>query len=89
MNVNNVVKPLHIAVLSKYISEHIQERNHMNVNNVVKPLQEAVVSNAIKDHIQERHHMNVTNVVKPLQEGVTFKEKRPYRRETLCRYLML
>ena len=55
----------------------------MNVNNVVKPLQEAVVSNAIKDHIQERHHMNVTNVVKPLQEGVTFKEKGPYRRETL------
>ena len=26
---------------------------------------------------------------KVLQEGVTFKEKRPYRRETLCRYLML
>jgi hypothetical protein len=42
MNVNNVVKPLHIAVLSKYISEHIQERNPMNVTNVVKLLKEVV-----------------------------------------------
>ena len=42
MNVNNVVKPLHIAVLSKYISEHIQERNPKNLNNVVKLLKEVV-----------------------------------------------
>ena len=39
MNVSNVVKPLHKAVISESISEHIQERNPMNVNNVVKPLQ--------------------------------------------------
>jgi hypothetical protein len=38
MNVTNVVKPLHIAVLSKSISKHIEERNPMNVNNVIKLL---------------------------------------------------
>ena len=49
MNVNNVVKPLHKAVISENITEHIQERDNMNVTSMVKPLQEAVVSNAIKD----------------------------------------
>lgn len=47
MNVTNVAKPLHTAVLSKNIKEHTQEKNPMNVLNVVKPLQEAVISKAI------------------------------------------
>ena len=42
MNVNNVVKPLQEAVISEYISEHIQERNPTNVTNVVKLLKEVV-----------------------------------------------
>ena len=61
----------------------------MNVTKVVNPLKEAVVLNIIIEHKQLKNPMNVTNVVKSLQEGVTFKEKRPYRRETLYRYLML
>ena len=55
----------------------------MNVTKVVNPLKEAVVLNIIIEHKQLKNPMNVTNVVKSLQEGVTFKEKRPYRRETL------
>ena len=61
----------------------------MNVTKVVNPLKEAVVLNIIIEHTQLKNPMNVTIVIKRLQEGVTFKEKRPYRRETLCRYLML
>ena len=33
MNVNNVVKPLHKAVISDYISKHIQERDPINVTS--------------------------------------------------------
>ena len=47
MNVISVVKPLHSAVISKHIKEHILERNLMNVISVVKPLQDAVISNII------------------------------------------
>ena len=42
MTVTNVVRTLEQGMTSKYISEHIQERNHKNVNNVVKLLKEVV-----------------------------------------------
>ena len=58
MNVINVAKPLHRAVLSNIIKEHILERNLMNVMNVVKPLQVIVISKDIKEHILERNLIN-------------------------------
>ena len=114
MNVNNVVKPLHKAVISEYISKHIQERDPMNVTSFAgsrglqchkrshtgetpyecnqggKPFEgSSGLEYHNRKHTQLKNPMNVTNVIKRLQEGVTFKEKRPYRRETLSRYLML
>lgn len=53
MMVTSVVKPLLEAVISKYINEHIQERNILNVSNVVKPLQEGVISRYRNEHILE------------------------------------
>lgn len=38
MNVDNVVKPFHITIVSKYIEEHILEKDPVNVTNVVTPL---------------------------------------------------
>ena len=84
MNVNNVVKPLHVLVVSEYIKEHIQERNPMNAINVVKPFRLQVDSCIINEHILERDHMNAMNVVNPSYIAVIFKcIKNTYWRETL------
>ena len=53
-------------VISKYIKEHILERNPMNVISVVKPLHIIVISEYIKEYILERNLINVINVIKPL-----------------------
>lgn len=51
MNASIVVKPLHIIIVSKCITEHIQERNPMSVINVVKPFHVQVVSCIINKYI--------------------------------------
>uniref|UniRef100_UPI00402B5619 zinc finger protein 878-like isoform X2 n=1 Tax=Arvicanthis niloticus TaxID=61156 RepID=UPI00402B5619 len=53
MNVINVVKPFHVAVVSNIIKPHILERNFMNVTNVVKLLHDSLISKFIKGHILE------------------------------------
>ena len=50
----NVVKPLHIIVVSKYIKEHIVERNPVNTTNVAKHFYISVVSKYIKEHTNRR-----------------------------------
>jgi hypothetical protein len=64
-NATNVIKPLYIIVIFKYIKEHTLEKNCMNVISAIKPLYIRIASSYIKEHKLERNSMNV-NVVKCL-----------------------
>ncbi|XP_035317453.1 zinc finger protein 101 isoform X2 [Cricetulus griseus] len=44
MKIFNMVKSLHVTVVSNSIKEHILEKNPMNVISVVKPFQNTAVS---------------------------------------------
>ena len=46
-----VSKTFYLTLVSKYIKEHILERNPMNVNNVVKDLQSSVILKGMKEFI--------------------------------------
>jgi hypothetical protein len=72
-NVINVVKPLHIILLCKYIKVHILERNPMNVSNVVNPLSHNFTFKDIKELILESNLTNVINVLKPFQDKIISK----------------
>jgi hypothetical protein len=50
MNVSDMIKPLHITVISKYINEHIVERSPVIVMNVLKPSHVFVHSKHLKEH---------------------------------------
>ena len=50
MNVSDMIKPLHITVISKYINEHIVERSPVIVMNVLKPSHVIVHSKHLKEH---------------------------------------
>ena len=51
MKVSNVIKPLQQALISKYINEHIPERNLLNVTNVFNLFRKPIVFTHIKAHI--------------------------------------
>ena len=63
------------ALISKYINEHIPERNLLNVTNVVKLFRKPIVFTHIKAHIVERNALILTNVVKLFQKAVINKMK--------------
>ena len=70
MKVSDVIKPLQQALISKYINEHIPERNLLNVTNVVKLFRKPIVFTHIKAHIVERNALILTNVVKLFSKGI-------------------
>ena len=71
-----VLNLFHKAVSSKYINDHIQERNSTNVINVLKPYYNTVVFKFIKEHVLERNPLNVSNMVMPLHKCHLLTHKR-------------
>jgi hypothetical protein len=61
------------GLISKYINEHIPERNLLNVTNVVKLFRKTIDFTNIKAHIVERNVLILKNVVKLFQKAVINK----------------